>query len=45
MELENILITSKQPECKENETLNFLFIFVCYVSCTEVFQGIRFFFL
>ena len=26
MELENIIITSKQPEYKENETLNFLFI-------------------
>ena len=23
MELENIIITSKQPEYKENETLNF----------------------
>ena len=31
MELENIIITSKQPEYKENETLNFLLIFVCYV--------------
>ena len=31
MELENITITSKQPEYKENETLNFLLIFVCYV--------------
>ena len=30
MELENI-ITSKQPEYKENETLNFLLILVCYV--------------
>ena len=29
MELENIIITSKQPEYKE--TLNFLLIFVCYV--------------
>ena len=29
MELENIIITSKQPEYKENETLNFLLIFVC----------------
>ena len=26
MELENIIITSKQPEYKENETLNFLLI-------------------
>ena len=31
MELENIIITSKQPEYKENETLKFLLIFVCYV--------------
>ena len=31
IELENIIITSKQPEYKENETLNFLLIFVCYV--------------
>ena len=31
MELENIIITSKKPEYKENETLNFLLIFVCYV--------------
>ena len=31
MELENIIITSEQPEYKENETLNFLLIFVCYV--------------
>ena len=31
MELENNIITSKQPEYKENETLNFLLIFVCYV--------------
>ena len=31
MELENIIITSKQPEYKENETLNFLLILVCYV--------------
>ena len=31
MELENIIITSKQPEYKKNETLNFLLIFVCYV--------------
>ena len=31
MELENIIITSKQHEYKENETLNFLLIFVCYV--------------
>ena len=31
MELENIIITAKQPEYKENETLNFLLIFVCYV--------------
>ena len=31
MELENIIITSKQPEYKENETLNFLLIFVCYI--------------
>ena len=31
MELENIIITSKQPEYKENETLNFLLIFLCYV--------------
>ena len=31
MELENIIITSKQPEYKENETLNFLLIFECYV--------------
>ena len=31
MELENIIITSKQSEYKENETLNFLLIFVCYV--------------
>ena len=26
MELENIIITSKQPEYKQNETLNFLLI-------------------
>ena len=31
MELENIIITSKQPEYKKNETLNILLIFVCYV--------------
>ena len=31
MEKENIIITSKQPEYKENEKLNFLLIFVCYV--------------
>ena len=31
MESENIIITSKQPEYKENETLNFLLIFVGYV--------------
>ena len=31
VELENIIIISKQPEYKENETLNFLLIFVCYV--------------
>ena len=30
MELENIIITSKQPEYKENEALNFLLILVCY---------------
>ena len=31
MDLQNIIITSKQPEYKENETLNFLLILVCYV--------------
>ena len=31
MELENIIITSKQSQYKENETLNFLLILVCYV--------------
>ena len=31
MELENIIITPKQPEYKENEALNFLLILVCYV--------------
>ena len=31
MELENIIFTSKQPEYKENEVLNFLLILVCYV--------------
>ena len=31
MELENIIITSKQPEYKENEALNFLLTLVCYV--------------
>ena len=31
MELENIIITSKQSEYKENEALHFLLILVCYV--------------
>ena len=31
MDLQNIIITSKQPEYKENETLNFFLILVCYV--------------
>ena len=31
MKLENVIITSKQPEYKENETIIFLLIFVCYV--------------
>ena len=36
MELENIIITSKQPEYKENETLYFLLIFVlCTLFCTK----------
>ena len=32
MEIENIVITSKQPEYKENEALNFLLV-LC-VLCT-----------
>ena len=31
MDLQNIIITSKQPEYKENERLNFLLTLVCYV--------------
>ena len=31
MELENIIISSKEPEYKENEALNFLMILVCYL--------------
>ena len=31
MELENIVITSKQPEYNEDEALNLLLILVCYV--------------
>ena len=45
MELENIIITSKQPEYKENEALNFQLILVCYVHdfvpcIVRLFNGI-----